>query len=247
MGPTLIPEGKANLVIINDGVDEDIRNNLKKYFKYIIYTCPNYDINTYLANHVDMSIHPVEKNTIIVAPNVYTYYKRLENYGIKVIKGITSLKSQYPYDISYNCLDVGDYYLHNCKYTDINISEYYSKKGVNCIHIKQGYTKCSVLIVDDSHFVTSDKKIAKQLTKIGKNVLLINQGFIELMGMNYGMIGGCGGNYSPNDILLTGSLSNHPDCNRIIKFITDAGVNVHYLSHKPISDIGSIYCFKVHE
>jgi hypothetical protein len=194
-----------------------------------------------------MSIHPVEKNTLVVAPNVYTYYKKLESYGIKVIEGINRLKDKYPYDISYNCLNIGEYYLHNSNYTDKNIYEYYLKKGVNCIHIKQGYSKCSVLIVDDNHFITSDKNIANQLDKIGKKVLLINQGFIELIGMNYGMIGGCGGNYSPSDILLTGSLSNHPDCQRIIKFITDAKVNIHYLSQNPISDIGSIYCFKVHE
>ncbi len=247
MEPSLIPNRKANLVIINSKTSDEIRKNLKKYFKYIVYTCPNSDINTYLSYHVDMSIHPVEKNTLVVAPNVYTYYKKLESYGIKVIEGINRLMDKYPYDISYNCLDIGEYYLHNSNYTDKNIYEYYLKKGVKCIHIKQGYSKCSVLIVDANHFITSDKNIANQLNKIGKKVLLINQGFIELRGMNYGLIGGCGGNYSPNEILLTGSLSNHPDCQRIIKFITDAKVNIHYLSQNPISDIGSIYCFKVHE
>ncbi len=247
MVPTLIPDGKANLVILNKNIDDEIKLNLKKYFKHIIYTCSNDNINKSLADHVDMSVHVVDRNTIIVSPNVYRYYKKLEEYGIKVIKGRTDLLIEYPNDICYNCLNIGDYYIHNTKYTDEHISDYYLNKGVKGIHIKQGYSKCSVLIVDDNHFITSDKNIAKQLKKIEKEVLLISQGFIELKGMNYGMIGGCGGNYSPKDILLTGTLSKHPDSRRIIEFVENTGVNIHYLSQEPISDIGSIYCFKVNE
>ncbi|MBC7087676.1 MAG: hypothetical protein H5T96_04190 [Tissierellales bacterium] len=245
MKSSFIPDGVANLAIINKNINKNIELNLKKYFKYIIYTHSNDKILDSLADHVDMSMHPIEKNVLVVSPNLYSNYKHLEKFGLKIIKGNTELSNKYPNDICYNCLNLGDYFIHNIKYTDNNILDYYSYKGIKGINVKQGYTKCSVLIVDDNHFVTSDKFISKQLKNIGKEVLLINQGFIELKGMNYGMIGGCGGNYSPKDIILTGRLFNHPDCQRIITFIENAGVNIHYLSDDPIEDVGSIFCFKV--
>ena len=61
------------------------------------------------------------------------------------------------------------------------------------IHVKQGYTRCSLLPVDDRSFITSDAGIAKTLAEHDTDVLLIHPGHIHLPGFDYGFIGGTGG------------------------------------------------------
>lgn len=61
------------------------------------------------------------------------------------------------------------------------------------VDVPQGYTRCCLLPVDDTSFITSDNGIAKALIAAGADVLTIEQGHIQLTGFNYGFIGGCAG------------------------------------------------------
>ena len=65
------------------------------------------------------------------------------------------------YDIAYNGVKVGNCFFHYFNYTDSKIIEYYKANGDKLINDKQGYTKCSVAIINENAIITSDTKIAK--------------------------------------------------------------------------------------
>ena len=98
-------------------------------------------------------------------------------------------------NIRYNAVCTGKYFIHNLQYTDPDLLAAAEAKAaaehtsLTKIHVKQGYTRCSLLPVDDQSFITSDTGIAKTLADYDTDVLLIRPGHILLPGFDYGFIG----------------------------------------------------------
>ncbi len=74
-------------------------------------------------------------------------------------------------------------------------------------------------IIDEKAVITADYVISKKLKNLAFDVLLIQPGYIELSGYNYGFIGGTCGNLSRDEIILTGTLDYHLDKKEILRFI----------------------------
>lgn len=236
-----IPLNNANLTIIDGRVDDCIIRNLEKLNIKVIKTIKCEDVQESIAYHPDIVLHPIDHKTLIVAPNVYDYYEDcLSTLGIKIIKGETVLKNDYPFDIAYNVGRLKDIAIHNFKYTDEKLKFYLKKKNLKLVNVNQGYTKCSLAIVDDLSAITSDRYIYKSLKNLGYNMLLIEPGYIRLENEKYGFIGGTTGNLSINTICFSGTLNKHPDYNKIVKFIDERGQKILYLSKNQIFDIGTI-------
>lgn len=239
-----IPLKQANLAIIDGRVDDIIVKSLEKLKIRVIKTIKCVDVQESISYHPDIVLHPIDHETIIVAPNVYDYYEAsLSNLGIKVIKGEAILKYDYPNDVAYNVGRLKDIAIHNFKFTDEKLKFYLKKKNLNFINVNQGYTKCSLAIVDDISAITSDNYLYRVLTRLGYNVLLIEPGYINLINEKYGFIGGTTGNLSHNTILFSGTFNQHPDYNKIVKFIDERGKKIFYLSDNQITDIGTIINF----
>lgn len=173
---------------------------------------------------------------------------------------LEKLAPKYPGNIIYNAVCTGKYFIHNLKYTEPNLlqaarewkgAQYGSSEELILVDVPQGYTRCCCLPVDDTSFITSDQGIAKALIAAGANVLVIEKGYIDLPGFDYGFIGGCAGHIaSPNDdtaqqssrrpIIFNGDLSAHPDFERIVNFIHERQINIAYFEDQPLTDIGSI-------
>lgn len=193
------------------------------------------------------------------------------------------LRPEYPGNIIYNAVCTEKYFIHNLKYTDHELlafaaewkashsgfTTYFTEKACKFsadkllyVDVPQGYTRCCLLPVDDTSFITSDIGIANALTSTGADVLVIEKGHIELPGFNYGFIGGCAGhimlpqlysNYpcsidtsnSPENaprkaIIFNGNLPAHPDYDAIKNFITERNTDIIYFENYPLTDIGSI-------
>lgn len=236
-----IPLKQANLTIIDGRVDDVTVENLEKLNIKVIKTIKCADVQESISYHPDIVLHPIDHKTLIVAPNVYDYYEEsLSNLGIKVIKGETVLKYDYPFDIAYNVGRLKDIAIHNFKYTDEKLKFYLKKKNLNFINVNQGYTKCSLAIIDDISGITSDNYIYKTLSKLGYHMLLIQPGYIKLENEKYGFIGGSTGSLSFDTIIFSGTINHHPDYNKIVKFINERGKNIIYLSKNQITDIGTL-------
>lgn len=241
MSNPFIPISNANIAIIDGRVDNKTVNNLEKLNIKVIRTLKCNDVQESVSYHPDIVIHPINHNTLIIAPNVYDYYEeKLWRMGINIIKGETVLKCKYPGDIAYNVGRLKDIAIHNFKYTDEKLRFYLEKNNVSFVNVNQGYSKCSLLVVDDISGITADLAIYNKLSELGYNMLLIQPGYINLKNEKYGFIGGSSGNYSIDTIMLSGNLDNHPDNLKIKSFINDRNKKIIYLSNETITDIGTI-------
>jgi len=236
-----IPIDKSDLVIIDGRVSKDMLDKLERLNIKAIPTIPCKEVSEPISYHPDIVLHPVNHNTIVVAPNVYEYYSDvLSKTGIRIIKGEKRLNKDYPEDVAYNVGRIGDLVIHNFKYTDEKLMYYLKKEGLQFINVKQGYTKCSMAIVDENAVITSDRPIYKKLLEFGVDVLLIEPAYIRLDGYPYGFVGGTCGNLSRKVIAFSGKFLHHPERFKIESFLSKYHKEVLWLSDENIADIGTI-------
>ena len=139
------------------------------------------------------------------------------------------LTRNYPGNIRYNAVCTGKYFIHNLQYTDPDLLAAAEAKAaadsaiLTKIHVKQGYTRCSLLPVDDRSFITSDAGIAKTLAGHDTDVLLIHPGHVHR-----------------RLLVVNGNIETHPDYKKIATFLKDRDIDLYYSKDRPLMDIGSI-------
>lgn len=236
-----IPLRSANLAIVDARISREIEDSLIKLGLELVKTIKCENVDESISYHPDIVIHPVNYNTLVIAPNVFNYYKeKLKRYNIKLVCGEKVLKSEYPDDIAYNVGRLGDTAIHNFKYTDPVLNYYLNKEKLRFVNTRQGYSKCSLAIIGEGIALTSDYPIYSKLNKLGFEILLIQSGHIQLEGQKYGFIGGTNGNIDKYKTVFSGSINSHPDREKIIKFAKTNNVSIEFLSSEKIIDIGTI-------
>lgn len=219
--------------------NEEIDNIVKQGLTPIIVpkTTNVYDA---INGHVDIQMNIISKNTIIIHKSMdKDFCNTLDKFNIKYIFSNDDLKYSYPGDIILNGIVLDNYFIHNLKYTDKNLLDNIKNKSL--INVKQGYSKCSVLIVNQKAIITSDKGIANALRKENFDVLLIPPGDIILPSMNYGFIGGTGGLINNNTMAFFGDLQYYAYGREVYDFLYKYDVKPIYLSQGKLIDRGSIY------
>lgn len=240
-----IPDDEISLAVVDYRISPDIEETLNKEGVECIKTvrCP--ELYEAVDGHPDMLMLHIGGNRIVLAPNIYDAMAPiLVKKGFAVTKGATWLARNYPGNIAYNVLRMGDLAFHNSKYTDAEVIRALEKENVELIHVNQGYTKCSVCIIDNRTIITSDMKLSKTLEKYGIESLLIKPGGIELKNLNYGFIGGASGLLSKKRIAFTGSLDSLEDSNTIRSFLYGNDIEIRTLSGERLVDYGSIIPLK---
>jgi hypothetical protein len=106
------------------------------------------------------------------------------------------------------------------------------------IEVKQGYCKCSVLIVDENSVITDDESIHRKMSENGIDSLFVSKGDISLPGHEYGFIGGSSGKISKETIIFFGDVRNHRDFKKISEFITNHGCKFICTDSGALRDIG---------
>ncbi len=236
-----IPEKKVSHVLIDARASGALISHLKKMGITPLCTPSLTNLYNAVSYHPDMLIHPIGDNVFVTAPAVYEmFFTMLKPLGIKLIKGKSRLKSNYPENIAYNVARIDKIAFHNTHFTDKKIREYFERNNIQLIHVKQGYTKCSTCIISKQAIITSDKGIAKVVDNYNIDVLYIKPGYILLPGLNYGFIGGATGLISSNTLAVAGKLKHHPSYKEIEKFCNKYSKNIISLTQEKAMDIGSI-------
>lgn len=200
--------------------------------------------NVYEAvnGHPDIQLNLLKSKSdtkIIIQKEISQEFRNiLTKNNIKYIVSKNCLKEKYPSDIILNAFVTENYFIHNTKYTDPEF--FLSQKNKKIINVSQGYTKCSVLPVTETAFITSDKGIFNALKPAGFDILLLPPGDISLPGLNYGFIGGCGGMISNNLMAFFGNLNFYKYGNQVIDFLKKYNISPVYLKDGPLSDRGSL-------
>ncbi len=238
-----LPLNKVSCVLvdyrISDKSEEALINLGIKVLKTTKLDCVYESVN----GHPDMQIHHIGDNIFVCEKSLAEYYKKLLP-DAHIVSGNTHLSSNYPHDIAYNGARVGDYFFHYLNYTDSEIIEYYKTNGEKLINVKQGYTKCSVAIINEYAIITSDTKIAQKARNVGIDALFTENNQIILKGQNCGFFGGICGKIDKNTLIINGNINKLRNAESLLNFCHKYDVNIKSLNNCIPEDIGSILPIK---
>ena len=150
--PTIIADGR---------MPEEAKKNLKKLGD-VLFLNPTEITYKSISAHPDIFFFQT-KDGLIYAPNApKRIIKELKKRKIKLTEGKKEIGRKYPDTVSYNAVGIGDTLIHNLKHTDSTILSLYE----NHIHVNQGYTRCNLVALKESVFITSDEAISRQLSAV---------------------------------------------------------------------------------
>ncbi|MFT4143825.1 MAG: hypothetical protein QM644_05165, partial [Mobilitalea sp.] len=195
-----------------------------------------------INSHPDLVISIIDDTLIVDEHANIEIFKQLDTLGVPYVLGNSMLSVAYPNDIAYNAVITSDYLIHNLNHTNSLLLQHAKNSGKKLISVKQGYTKCSTVVVNDNTIITSDQGIY-QVTKVEMNTLLIQSGHVLLEGHVYGFLGGASGSFQ-DSIIFHGDLSEHPDFEKIVSFVEANNKEIIYFKEFPLTDIGSILVYQ---
>lgn len=223
-------------------IDKRMRKIEKKRIQdmgYEIIEIPtNKNVYTEISSHVDIFVCRV-RDEIIVEPT--QNFKDISN----LVFGEEKVLMQYPQDIKYNVCIIGKKAIHNLKYTDEILKKELINKGFELINTTQGYTNCSIAVINDKSAIVTDKGLNKILQKHGIETLYLNNELnIKLLNGNKysnkkGFIGGCISRIG-NKIMVFGELEKIDPENKIRKFIQERNLEIIDFNGLDIIDYGGL-------
>jgi len=223
------------IAIIDPRMPAKAKLRLKHMGYYVVEVPLHPKLTGPVKGHPDMMLFSRGKK-VIYEPHLEKIAVLLRDNGYVCVKGEAIKSSAYPKDIIYDACSLGRSIIRY----DGKIEKHIENLKAKFIKVKQGYTKCSIVPVDDKSIISSDKSI-KDIW--GKNALLVKAGHIKLPGYKTGFIGGASGVHKDR-VFFIGSLKNHPDGQLIREFIERRGKKVIELYDGPFYDAGSILFFE---
>ena len=233
---------RAEYVIIGAKYAHLLEEPLKMCGIVPLFVPDNPNVDERLSGHADLSVFHAGGEEIWLAPYLResAFATRLAALGAQVHIADIAQSAAYPHDAQLNIAALGGAFIYNPKVSYAPVIEYLTDvRGMRGAPVRQGYAKCSVLVVDERSIITQDAGIARAARGIGLDVLEIAPGHVVLDGFEYGFLGGAGFMPAADIMAFTGTLDAHPDRARILAFLAAHGVNAVYLTGLPVFDIGS--------
>ena len=191
-----------------------------------------------ISAHPDVFITQLG-HELVVAPNVNTAFVELLNEKkIQSTFGLRQIGSEHPDTTGYNVVITDTHIIQNPKYTDSSVLERCANKI--SIDVKQAYARCSAIHVGRNRFITSDMSIYTALSDAAMDVLLVKTDSIQLLGLKYGLFGGCCGFYE-NTLFICGSLNNYADSEKVRIFTQERGISIVELYEGALVDVGGLF------
>ena len=232
---------RAGTIIIGEKYCKILQNSIKSLGINALFMPDNPYVDPRLSGHTDLSVLHLGGNRLLLAPYLKgsSFSRQLEDRGFEIKFASIEQSALYPNDAQMNVCILGNKVIYNPQTGSDAIVKYLTI-GNGAIHVssRQGYSRCSVCVVDDNAIITADEGICRSAEAHGVDVLKIRPGYIDLSGFDYGFIGGASFKFSDTKLAFTGGLDRHPDAERIIEFISLHNVDIVYITDKPAFDIG---------
>lgn len=227
------------IAIISPDASDEILDNLRELDFEPVPVPRTGRVATPVSGHPDMQLF-VHGGRVFCHPDMpASFLEDLERHA-DVVVCRTRLSPEYPSDVPYNIACIGTVVLHHHAAIDPDIAEHLRSRDIYITGVRQGYAKCSTLIVDDRSIITADASIHRTAVTAGLDSLMIRPGFIDLPGYACGFIGGATGS-TENAVLCTGTLEHHPDYDIMLEYIADRGKKLVPLSRANAADLGTIF------
>lgn len=182
--------------------------------------------------------HPINSHPDMSAVTVCE--KTFSSGGLAEFFGCTdtgeAFGKSYPYDVLFNGFVLcGKLFCHKKTFSKA-VLQFAEDNGIEVINVKQGYAKCSTIVLGNTGIITADKGIA-DLAKSLCKVLLTDEGGILLPPYDYGFIGGA--SFVLGDkVFFFGDIKKHKNADIITNFISECGYTSVSLSDEPLCDFG---------
>lgn len=222
--------------ILMSPADSKLFDFFKKQFNVIS--------SDYLEDYISFERYHADMQALRIADKLFInsackkLIKTLEEIGLNYTL-CDGIEPKYPKNVALNASLIGDNIICNEKALHPKVKEYCLNSGIKIINVKQGYTKCSILALNENSIITDDESIAKALLINNINVLKIEKGDICLDSVNVGFIGGASSRIG-DTVYFFGDINRHRDSSEIIKFIDDASLNIECITDNQLIDIGGI-------
>lgn len=231
----------ASTVIIGEKYCNILQNGVGKLGINILSMPDNPYVDDRLSGHADLSGLHLGGDRLLLAPYLKgsSFSRQLEDRGFDIRFADIEQSALYPNDAQMNVCILGDKVIYNPKTVPDTIVKCLTT-GDRAVQIssRQGYSRCSVCVVNDNAIITADEGICRSAEAHGVDVLKIRPGYIDLPGFDYGFIGGASFKLSYTKLAFTGGLDKHPDAERIIEFASLHNIDIVYITDKPAFDIG---------
>lgn len=197
-----------------------------------------------ISSHVDIFTCKIGEK-LIVEPSKYKEIKEQIGNNCNIIQGEENVENKYPLDIKYNMCIIGKKALHNFEYTDRKIKEELLNQEYELINTTQGYTKCSIAVIDDNSAIVTDKGLYKILQKHNIDVLYLDYepDIKLLLGGKYsnknGFIGGVISRVNDH-IIISGDLNKIDKEGKIREFIQKRNLNIIEFKGLDVIDYGGM-------
>jgi hypothetical protein len=238
-----LPEADVACVAMS-GTYRMMINALEAFGIQVVEIKPSQNLSEPVSCHADMLIHPLGGNQIVIANGEEYLIIKLGKYGFSVTQSNKFISGYYPQDVALNAARVGNKLIANIAALDGTIIRYCEENQVRIVPVKQGYAKCSIVVINEHSIITADPSIAEAANAAGIDVLRITPGYVELHGYEYGFIGGACGMIGKNTLAFTGSIQRHPDYTKIKEFCSNKEVDLVSLTNAALIDIGGILPLK---
>ena len=235
---------KTQKLIIDERMRQVEKEKLKTLGYQILEIEQSKKVYPEISSHVDIFTCKIGEK-IIIEPCQYNHIKSQLQDEERIKQGNEEIEANYPYDIKYNVCTIGKKALHNFEYTDLEIKEELETQGYELINTTQGYTNCSIAVIDDNSAIVTDKGLYKILQKHNIDVLYLeyepdiklfnNQGYSNRKGFIGGAISRIGEN-----IIVFGELSKIDKNEQIKNFIEQRSLNIIEFKGLDVIDYGGI-------
>lgn len=202
----------------------------------------NYLLDEETRNHADMLASYCGNGKFILSQKDEQVENELIKYGADIITE-AGISAPYPHDIALNACFLKDKLVCNINNVSKTLLEHCKKNGITVINTRQGYSKCSVCVVNEKSVITEDLGIASLLKKYQIDVLLLKSGGVYLSDKHTGFIGGSTALIERNRLFFNGDVTKHPQYSEIREFLKLHQTEMIYTNKYKLTDFGGLIPF----
>lgn len=206
----------------------------------------NHVVYSEISSHVDIFCTKINDKIIIEKDLFEKIANQLYNNVSHFTISDQLVRMKYPQDIGYNVCQIGKHAIHNFRYTNQDVLKKIENDNLIKINISQGYSNCSIAVIDENSAIVTDEKIAQTLTLYGVDVLLVkDKKNIKLLNKDghysnmSGFIGGCISRIEQY-VFVSGDLEKIDDDNKIRDFIISKNLEIIDFKGSDVIDYGGM-------
>ena len=233
-----LPQSRVRHIIIGEKYRKLLKNALIQNNLNPIWLKNNEFVDKRLSGHCDLMAAHLGGRRIVACEFLKNsqLFNNIEIPEVELLTVPDPTGKAYPMDAGLNFCLIGRKLIYNPNTANCAVV---SKLDCEMIPCKQGYTKCSICVVDENAIITADTKIAQIAAENGIEALLVEKDIAALDGFEYGFIGGASFKIDRNKIAFTGIIKKTDEKNKIESFLSRRGIEAIYLTEHELFDIGS--------